>query len=82
MQATPFKPLRTYGSYFQLYSYAGLTHEKEDALAIRLVKEYGVATIPASAFYSNGTDNQVLRFCFAKKESTLEEAVARLRNFS
>lgn len=81
MSATPFKPLPTYGSYFQLYSYQGLTDEKEDALAIRLVKEFGVATIPTSAFYSDGTDNKVLRFCFAKKEETLEIAVDRLKRW-
>jgi methionine aminotransferase len=49
-------------------------------LAIRLTKDYGIATIPVSAFYQNGEDNKVLRFCFAKKEETLEKAVAMLKN--
>jgi methionine transaminase len=78
MQQTRFKPLPSYGSYFQLYSYAGISQESENDFAIRLTQEYGVATIPVSAFYQNGQDNQVLRFCFAKKESTLEAAVNRL----
>jgi methionine aminotransferase len=78
MLQTKFKALPSYGSYFQLYSYDGITDESEKDLAIRLTKEYGVATIPTSVFYKTNTDNKVLRFCFAKKESTLEEAVNRL----
>jgi methionine aminotransferase len=78
MQQTKFTALPSYGSYFQLYSYSNITEESEKDFAIRLVKEYGVATIPTSAFYKNGSDNKVLRFCFSKKESTLEEAANRL----
>ena len=78
MQQTKFKALPSYGSYFQLYSYRDITGESEKDFAIRLTKEYGVATIPASVFYKNGEDNKVLRFCFSKKESTLEEAANRL----
>jgi methionine transaminase len=78
MLQTKFKALPSYGSYFQLYSYAGISEESEKEFAIRLTKEYGVATIPTSVFYKNNTDNKVLRFCFAKKEATLEEAVNRL----
>ncbi len=78
MQQTKFKPLPSYGSYFQLYSYSNITDENEKDFAIRLTKEYGVAAIPTSAFYKNGEDNKVLRFCFSKKESTLDEAVNRL----
>ena len=78
MTQTKFKPLPSHGSYFQLYSYEGMSDESEKDLAIRLTKDFGVATIPASAFYKNGKDDKVLRFCFAKKESTLEEAVNRL----
>jgi methionine aminotransferase len=50
--------------------------------AIRLTKEAGVATIPVSAFYNNGTDHKVLRLCFAKKATTLETAAKRLSKFS
>ena len=78
MQQTKLKPLPTYGSYFQVYSYSGLSDESEKNFAIRLTKEKGVATIPVSAFYSSETNNQVLRFCFSKKESTLDAAVERL----
>ena len=44
-----------------------------------LVKEVGVAAIPLSAFYGDGFDQRVVRFCFAKKDETLIEAAARLR---
>ena len=78
MKQTKFTPLPSYGSYFQLYSYSNISEESEKDFAIRLTKEYGVATIPTSAFYKNGEDNRVLRFCFSKEERTLEEAANRL----
>lgn len=78
MKATPFTPLPSYGSYFQLYSYEGISDETEKEFAIRLIKEYGVATIPVSAFYQSRQENKVLRFCFAKKEDTLTQAAKRL----
>jgi len=78
MLQTKFTPLPSYGSYFQLYSYANITDESEKDFAIRLTKQYGVATIPTSAFYKNGEENKVLRFCFSKNENTLEEAANRL----
>ena len=81
MQQTKFKPLPSYGSYFQLYSYDGVSEEKEKDLAIRITQQYGVAAIPVSAFYNNEKEDSVLRFCFVKKETTLEEAVNRLVKF-
>jgi len=78
MKQTKFTALPSYGSYFQLYSYKDISDENEMDFAVRLTKEYGVATIPTSAFYKNGTDNKVLRFCFSKKEATLDAAVDRL----
>ena len=78
MQATPFECIPSHGSYFECYSYAQFSNETDMELAVRLTKEYGITTIPLSAFYKNGTDNKVLRFCFAKKESTLELAAEKL----
>lgn len=78
MTQTRFTPLVSHGSYFQLYSYASISDESEKEFAIRLTKEYGVATIPVSAFYKNECENKVLRFCFAKKEETLERAAEKL----
>ncbi len=78
MKDTKLSPLPSFGSYFQLYSYNGLSDENEKDLAIRLTIEFGVAAIPVSAFYREPQENKVLRFCFAKKESTLNEAAKRL----
>lgn len=78
MKATPFEVVPSFGSYFEMYSYANISQESDTNMAMRLVKECGVATIPASAFYVDGDDHKVLRFCFAKKETTLEAAVERL----
>ncbi len=80
MKQTKFEPLPSYGSYFQIYSYKNISDEKEFDMAVRLVKDYGVATIPVSSFYKTPIENKVLRFCFAKKESTLEKAVEQLIN--
>ena len=78
MKETPFTCIPSHGSYFECYSYSGYSDEADMDLAIRLTKEYKIATIPVSAFYKNGEDNKVLRFCFAKNRTTLEKAVAGL----
>jgi len=62
------------GTYFQLLNYKNLSKEKDTDYAIRLTKEFGIASIPISVFYHEQEDNHVLRFCFAKKEDTLEKA--------
>jgi methionine transaminase len=82
MKSTLLKPLPTYGSYFQLYSYAGISDKREGDFAKELVTNYGVAAIPVSAFYSDGTENRVIRFCFAKKEETLKQAAERLSSLT
>jgi methionine aminotransferase len=78
MQQTKFEPLPSFGSFFQCYSYSKISNETESDFVQRLVKEYRVATIPVSAFYLKPVNNQVVRFCFVKKEQTLEAAVERL----
>ena len=80
MQQTKFTALPSYGSYFQCYTYSNISDEADKDLSIRLTKECGVATIPVSAFYKAGTDNKVIRFCFAKKRETLQAAVEKLIN--
>lgn len=79
MASTRFTPLPSFGSYFQLYKYDRISEEGDKEFAVRITKEYGVAVIPVSAFYTSGKDDKVVRFCFAKKEETLERAVERLR---
>jgi methionine aminotransferase len=75
MQETRFDLLTCHGSYFQTVQYSRISDEKDSELAMRLIKEFGVACIPVSAFYSRNTDQHVLRFCFAKKNETMEKAV-------
>jgi methionine aminotransferase len=69
-----FKFVPSQGTYFQLLDYSNITDEGEQDFAIRLTKEHGIASIPVSVFYHEKVNNQVLRFCFAKEESTLEKA--------
>lgn len=78
MAQTKFTLLPTRGSYFQLYSFGDTCNESEIDFAKILTARAGVASIPVSAFYKTPKDDKVLRFCFAKKESTLYEAVERL----
>ena len=81
MKQIPFVPIPSLGSYFQLYNYSSFSKESELEFSMRLTREAGVACIPTSVFYKNSVDNKVVRFCFAKKESTLDEAASRLVNF-
>ncbi|MFI5137848.1 MAG: methionine aminotransferase [Sphingobacteriales bacterium] len=78
LEQTRFELLPCFGSYFQSVTYNNITDEKDDEFSLRLTKEIGVASIPTSAFYTRGTDHHVLRFCFAKRQETLDKAVERL----
>jgi methionine transaminase len=78
MEATRFTLQPSYGSYFICGTYERISDEADRDFAIRLTREFGVATIPVSAFYQDGKDDKVLRFCFSKKTETLERAVERL----
>lgn len=82
LAGTPLDLLPCQGSYFQLATYARVGDEGADAFARRLVTEYGVATIPLTAFYRDRTDHKVIRFCFAKREETLMAAAERLRRLA
>lgn len=81
MEETSFRALPSFGSYFQLYSYKSLSDDSENNFSRRLCEQAGVACVPVSAFYKNKKDDKVIRFCFAKKEDTLKEAVKRLLTF-
>lgn len=78
LKDTPLQPIPSSGSYFESYSYASISNESDQVFAQKLVSEYGVATIPMSAFYHDGTDHKVIRLCFAKENITLEAAAACL----
>lgn len=74
IKGSSFEPMACHGSYFQLLSYKNISDKSEKEMAEWITKEHKVASIPVSAFYNDKTDNKLLRFCFAKKEETLEKA--------
>ncbi|MCO5947707.1 methionine aminotransferase [Mucilaginibacter flavidus] len=78
LEQTKFELLPCSGTYFQSVTFNKITDEKDSDFALRLTKEIGVAAIPTSVFYTQGTDHHVLRFCFAKRQETLDKAVDRL----
>jgi len=67
------------GGYFQLARYANFSTDGDLAFARHLACERGVAVVPVSAFYHDGFDDGLIRFCFAKQPATLAAAAARLR---
>ncbi len=81
IKGSSFEPLPCHGSYFQLLSYRSISDKKEMEMAEWLTQEHKLASIPVSAFYHNKLDDRLLRFCFAKKEETLEKAGEILRKF-
>ncbi|WPR76980.1 methionine aminotransferase [Algoriphagus sp. NG3] len=78
LQNTPFKFTPAQGSFFQLVSYGHVSQEPDYELAVRLTKEIGVASIPISVFFSDKEDHKVLRFCFAKEDDELKNALEKL----
>lgn len=78
LQRTRFRPIKAQGSYFLLASYLDISSLADHEFAIWLTREHGVATIPLSAFHIDATDRKLLRFCFAKREDTLDAALERL----
>ncbi|MFL6661959.1 MAG: aminotransferase class I/II-fold pyridoxal phosphate-dependent enzyme, partial [Rhizobacter sp.] len=78
LAATRFVVLPSEGSYFQCVDYASISDESEEAFCRRLTREIRVAAIPLSAFYPGGFEQRIVRFCFAKKDATLEQALERL----
>ena len=75
---TRFKLLPSEGSYFQCVDISDVSDLNEADFCKWLTTEIGVAAIPLSAFYGNGFDQRVVRFCFAKKDDTLNAALVRL----
>lgn len=74
-----FRPLACDGTYFQLLDYSAIASLGDREMAMRLLTEHGVASIPCSAFLYQDPGGPVLRFCFAKRDETLRAAAERLR---
>ncbi|WP_437547648.1 methionine aminotransferase [Sorangium sp. So ce367] len=79
IEGSRLRPLPCEGTYFQLVDYSEITTERDADFALRLIREHGVAAIPISPFLSGVEPGPVLRFCFAKRDETLERAAERLR---
>ncbi|NLA89942.1 MAG: aminotransferase class I/II-fold pyridoxal phosphate-dependent enzyme [Alcaligenaceae bacterium] len=83
LKKTRFKPIASEGTFFLLADYSAISNDLEESFAIKLTKEVGVSLIPVSAFYQKPSDkdanNQILRFCFAKSDQTLEKAIELLQ---
>jgi methionine aminotransferase len=76
---TKFVRLPSSGSYFESYRYDTISDEPDTVFAERLVREFGIAVVPMSAFYQKSTDHKVIRLCFAKVKETLDAAAACLQ---
>jgi methionine aminotransferase len=75
---TKFRLLPGEGTYFQCVDISDVSDLSEAEFCQWLTREVGVAAIPLSAFYGDGFDQRVVRFCFAKKDETLNAALERL----
>ncbi len=78
IEGSRFKAIPCHGTYFQMVDYSSISNESDVEFSKRLTTEHGVASIPPSVFYHRQVDHKVLRFCFAKKDETLEKAAERL----
>lgn len=78
LQGTRFEPLPADGTYFQCVRYGAISGAPEAEFAEWLTREVKVAAIPVSAFYQAGKESGIVRFCFAKKDDTLRQALERL----
>ena len=74
IKGSKFKPIACRGTYFQLLDYSEISDMKDTEFAKWMTKEKGVASIPVSVFYSKGSNEKVIRLCFAKTEALLEKA--------
>jgi methionine aminotransferase len=78
LAGTRFELLPCAGSYFQVVDYSRISDLPDQAFCEWLTTEVGVAAIPLSAFYAEPPKRPLARFCFAKTEATLDEALRRL----
>lgn len=79
IKGSSLEPIACHGSYFQTLSYRAISSLPDRQMAEELTVKHKVASIPVSVFYNDKTDNNLLRFCFAKNEQTLDKAMEILR---
>ncbi|HRQ57955.1 MAG TPA: pyridoxal phosphate-dependent aminotransferase [Azoarcus taiwanensis] len=78
MAGSRFELLPSRGTYFQLARYGAISDMADTDFVEHLTREVGVAAIPVSAFFADGHDDGIIRFCFAKNEETLAAACEKL----
>jgi methionine aminotransferase len=79
IKTSRFTPLACRGTFFQMLDYSAISGDADSDFAARLIREHGVASIPVTPFLHDGAvPGPVLRFCFAKRDETLERAAERL----
>ncbi|MEZ5046665.1 MAG: methionine aminotransferase [Chitinophagaceae bacterium] len=69
---------KAHGTYFQTLGYEQISKSSDTEFSNWLTQKIGVACIPISAFYQNKKDDKMVRFCFGKKEETLQMAIEKL----
>jgi methionine aminotransferase len=80
VEGSRFRPLHSEGTFFQLLDYSDISDDRDEAFAVWMTKTHGVASIPLSPFLHGGEQaGRVVRFCFAKRDDTLQRAAERLR---
>ena len=86
LQDTKLTPLSSPGTYFLLADYSQISDKTESEFSIWLARNHGVVVIPVSAFYAEpesvSANHQLVRFCFAKKDTTLDAALDRLKKIT
>ena len=75
IKSSKFKFKPTQGTYFQLLDYSLISMEEDEIIGKRLITQNSLASIPISSFNVNNRNDYMLRFCFAKKQETLEQAI-------
>ena len=80
LQGSNFELVPTHSTFYQILDYSKISDESDVDFATRLIMEYGVATVPFSAFQHEKTKNQLIRICFAKPDELLREAAKKLKS--
>ena len=78
LSGSRFELLPSAGTFFMLARFRHFSDERDSDFVLRLIRDFRVATIPLSAFYTDGTDHGVIRLSFAKDDETLREGARRL----
>jgi len=80
LEGSNFELVPTHSTFYQILDYSKISDEPDVEFAIRLIREYGVATVPFSAFQHEKTKSQLVRICFAKPDEILKEAAKKLKS--